>query len=241
MAPRGDARRRRKACRTIRGRAGLVSPGALDLGGGVAYVLALPVAGYLFWRRRFSSPPCSALLDAPLGGMIAGVSIGFTVAGLPGLRGAPERAASDRRPRRAAPADGACLDAAVPRAADRRRPLFFEPLDPLDAASRACSGARSPARCPGFNQTLAVGVMIPFTFAFGPVEAVTFLVSIGVGVSYGNSIPAILVGLPGTAFGRVHGARRACAAQARRERLALGAQYFAAVSRPVRLRASSSS
>jgi putative tricarboxylic transport membrane protein len=82
---------------------------------------------------------------------------------------------------------------------------------------------------PGFNQTLAVGVMIPFTFAMGPVEAVTFLVSVGVGVSYGNSIPAILVGLPGTPSA-VFTALDGHALHKRGESgLALGAQYFAAV------------
>ena len=83
---------------------------------------------------------------------------------------------------------------------------------------------------PGFNQTLAVGVMVPFTFAMGPVEAVTFLVAIGVGVSYGNSIPAILVGLPGTPSA-VFTALDGHALHKRGESgLALGAQYFAAVS-----------
>lgn len=82
---------------------------------------------------------------------------------------------------------------------------------------------------PGFNQTLAIGVMIPFTFAVGPVEAVTFLVSVGVGVSYGNSIPAILVGLPGTPSA-VFTAMDGHALHKRGESgMALGAQYFAAV------------
>lgn len=83
---------------------------------------------------------------------------------------------------------------------------------------------------PGFNQTLAVGVMVPFTFAFGPVEAVTFLVSIGVAVSYGNSIPAILVGIPGTASAVLTALDGHALHKRGESGLALGVQYVAAVS-----------
>ena len=51
---------------------------------------------------------------------------------------------------------------------------------------------------PGIGATLAFGLILPVTFALGPVPAVALLLSIAVGVSYGNSIPAIMIGVPGT-------------------------------------------
>jgi putative tricarboxylic transport membrane protein len=51
---------------------------------------------------------------------------------------------------------------------------------------------------PGLATTLAYGLVLPFTFALDAVSAVALLLSVTVGVSYGNSIPAILLGVPGT-------------------------------------------
>ena len=51
---------------------------------------------------------------------------------------------------------------------------------------------------PGVGTTLAYGLVLPFTFAMAPIYAVAFLLAISVGVQYGNSIPAILMGIPGT-------------------------------------------
>ena len=50
---------------------------------------------------------------------------------------------------------------------------------------------------PGVGTTLAYGLVLPFTFAMTPVHGVAFLLAISVGVQYGNSIPAILMGIPG--------------------------------------------
>ena len=50
---------------------------------------------------------------------------------------------------------------------------------------------------PGIGTTLAYGLVLPFTFVMPPVIGVAFLLSISVGVGYGNSIPAILMGIPG--------------------------------------------
>ena len=50
---------------------------------------------------------------------------------------------------------------------------------------------------PGIGTTLAFGLVLPFTFVMSPVIGVAFLLSISVGVGYGNSIPAILMGIPG--------------------------------------------
>jgi putative tricarboxylic transport membrane protein len=50
---------------------------------------------------------------------------------------------------------------------------------------------------PGVGTTLAYGLVLPFTFAMAPIHGVAFLLAISVGVQYGNSIPAILMGIPG--------------------------------------------
>jgi putative tricarboxylic transport membrane protein len=51
---------------------------------------------------------------------------------------------------------------------------------------------------PGIGATLAFGLVLPVTFALTPVQAVALLMSISVGVAYGNSIPSIMIGVPGT-------------------------------------------
>ena len=51
---------------------------------------------------------------------------------------------------------------------------------------------------PGIGATVAYGLVLPFTYFMGPVPAVAFLLSIAVGNQFGNSIPAILIGLPGS-------------------------------------------
>lgn len=51
---------------------------------------------------------------------------------------------------------------------------------------------------PGIGATVTYGLVLPFTFLMSPVEAVAFLLAIAVGNQYGNSIPAILIGVPGS-------------------------------------------
>jgi putative tricarboxylic transport membrane protein len=51
---------------------------------------------------------------------------------------------------------------------------------------------------PGIGATVAYGLMLPFTAMMTPIHAVAFLLSIAVGNQFGNSIPAILIGLPGS-------------------------------------------
>jgi putative tricarboxylic transport membrane protein len=51
---------------------------------------------------------------------------------------------------------------------------------------------------PGIGTTLAYGLVLPFTFPMEPVQAVAFLLAISVGSGFGNSIPAILLSVPGT-------------------------------------------
>ena len=106
--------------------------------------------------------------------------------------------------------------------------LFFVPSVALALVGGMVWGSIGGAM-PGFNQTLSVGVMVPFTFAMGPVDAVAFLVAIGVGVSYGNSIPAILVGLPGTPSAVLTALDGHALHKRGESGLALGTSYFAAV------------
>lgn len=51
---------------------------------------------------------------------------------------------------------------------------------------------------PGTSASLTVGVALPFTFTMSPEQAVAFIMAILVGANFGNSIPAILIGVPGT-------------------------------------------
>jgi putative tricarboxylic transport membrane protein len=83
---------------------------------------------------------------------------------------------------------------------------------------------------PGVTSVIAIGVMVPFTFGMPPIYAVAFLVAINVGVSYGNSIPAILVGLPGTPSAVLTALDGYALHKQGKSGLALGITHFASVS-----------
>jgi len=51
---------------------------------------------------------------------------------------------------------------------------------------------------PGINSVIAMAIALPFTFELDTSSAVMCLIAVNVGVAYGNSIPAILIGIPGT-------------------------------------------
>lgn len=51
---------------------------------------------------------------------------------------------------------------------------------------------------PGISSTLTMAITIPFTFSMQAGHAVAFLLAVTVATSFGNAIPAVLVGLPGT-------------------------------------------
>jgi putative tricarboxylic transport membrane protein len=51
---------------------------------------------------------------------------------------------------------------------------------------------------PGGSATLSVGVALPFTFVMDPAQAVAFLLSVLVGINFANSLPSVLIGVPGT-------------------------------------------
>jgi putative tricarboxylic transport membrane protein len=74
--------------------------------------------------------------------------------------------------------------------------LLGDPMLWLAVAAGTVFGVIAGAM-PGIGTTLAFGLVLPFTFVMSPVVGVAFLLSISVGVGYGNSIPAILMGIPG--------------------------------------------
>ena len=51
---------------------------------------------------------------------------------------------------------------------------------------------------PGFSATMAVAVFVPFTYVMEPGPALLLLSALYCGGVYGGSIPAVLVGIPGT-------------------------------------------
>jgi putative tricarboxylic transport membrane protein len=82
---------------------------------------------------------------------------------------------------------------------------------------------------PGVNSVMAIGVVVPFTFTMDPIPAVAFLIAINVGTAYGNSIPAILVGVPGTASAFLTAIDGYALHKRGESGLALGVTYFASV------------
>lgn len=51
---------------------------------------------------------------------------------------------------------------------------------------------------PGINATIAMALLLPFTWGMDPVVAIMMLAGVYCGGEYGGSIPAILIGTPGT-------------------------------------------
>ena len=51
---------------------------------------------------------------------------------------------------------------------------------------------------PGFSATMAVAIFVPFTYVLEPGAALLLLSALYCGGVYGGSIPAVLVGIPGT-------------------------------------------
>jgi putative tricarboxylic transport membrane protein len=76
---------------------------------------------------------------------------------------------------------------------------------------------------------LAVGVALPFCFGLPPTYAIGFLCSINVAVSYGNSIPAILIGVPGTSSAMLTSIDGYALHKQGKTGLALGVQYYGAL------------
>lgn len=51
---------------------------------------------------------------------------------------------------------------------------------------------------PGLGTTLAYAIALPFTFTLSITVSLALLMAVSVGVQFGNSLPAILLGVPGT-------------------------------------------
>ena len=51
---------------------------------------------------------------------------------------------------------------------------------------------------PGISPSIAMALLLPFTYGMEPVTAIVMLASVYVGAEYGGSIPAILIRTPGT-------------------------------------------
>ena len=51
---------------------------------------------------------------------------------------------------------------------------------------------------PGFTTTMAMAVLLPISFFLAPVVGIPFLIGVYKGGIYGGSIPAVLIGIPGT-------------------------------------------
>lgn len=73
--------------------------------------------------------------------------------------------------------------------------LGFENL--IYASFGVCLGLFVGAM-PGIGGNAAIGLLIPFTFFLDPVVAIVALLAIGKGSSFGGSIPAVLLNMPGT-------------------------------------------
>ena len=82
---------------------------------------------------------------------------------------------------------------------------------------------------PGINSVVAIGVMVPFTFTMNASTAIAFLISINVGVAFGNSIPAILVGVPGTGSAVMTAIEGYALHRRGQSGLALGVTYYSSL------------
>src|SRR3954471_15366064 len=51
---------------------------------------------------------------------------------------------------------------------------------------------------PGISPSIAMALLLPFTYAMEPIAAIVMLAGVYVGAEYGGSIPAILIRTPGT-------------------------------------------
>jgi putative tricarboxylic transport membrane protein len=76
-------------------------------------------------------------------------------------------------------------------------PMLFDPTIALLILAGYLVGMIVGA-LPGLGPTLAFGLVLPFTFLMEPIGAVAFLLSISAAAMYSNSVPAILMGVPGS-------------------------------------------
>jgi putative tricarboxylic transport membrane protein len=80
---------------------------------------------------------------------------------------------------------------------------------------------------PGIGASLGIGLLLPFMFHMDPVYAIALTMSINVGNSFGNSIPAILMGVPGSSSAVLTAVDGYALHKQGKSGLALGVTYFA--------------
>ena len=68
----------------------------------------------------------------------------------------------------------------------------------IPAAFAGCAWGIIGGALPGISPSIAMALLLPFTYTMEPVTAVVMLASVYVGAEYGGSIPAILIRTPGT-------------------------------------------
>jgi putative tricarboxylic transport membrane protein len=88
------------------------------------------------------------------------------------------------------------LGRAVTDAIDTLARLFTTPIVP--AAFGGVAWGIFGGALPGISPSITMALLIPFTYGTDPTVAVVLLASTYVGAEYGGSIPAILIGTPGT-------------------------------------------
>jgi putative tricarboxylic transport membrane protein len=74
--------------------------------------------------------------------------------------------------------------------------LFTTPIVP--AAFGGVAWGILGGALPGISPSITMALLLPFTYSMGPTTSVVLLASTYVGAEYGGSIPAILIGTPGT-------------------------------------------
>jgi putative tricarboxylic transport membrane protein len=82
---------------------------------------------------------------------------------------------------------------------------------------------------PGVGPSLTLAVLLPFTWPMSATQAVACLIAANCACSYGNSIPAILIGVPGTASAVLTAVDGYALHKQGKSGLALGVQFYAAV------------
>ena len=68
----------------------------------------------------------------------------------------------------------------------------------IPAAFAGCAWGIIGGALPGISPSIAMALLLPFTYGMEPVAAIVMLASVYVGAEYGGSIPAILIRTPGT-------------------------------------------
>ena len=85
---------------------------------------------------------------------------------------------------------------AVPAVIDALLSIFTTPIGP--AAFAGVAWGILGGALPGISPSITMALLLPFTYGMDPTVAVVLLASTYVGAEYGGSIPAILIGTPGT-------------------------------------------